>query len=78
MSKQDLRDIFDAYTDPGAADLVNVLSTAQKVYGADWIARVTACMYGMEIHDAGGFPEAWLDELEDDSLEAYNNARMKG
>ena len=82
MSKQDLREIFDAYTHPhnDFSGLLNVLGTVQKDFGEHWKEHVIACMYGMECHDHGAFPDEWLDELpdEDDSFEAYNNVRMTG
>lgn len=67
MSEQDLREIFEAYSHADEG-LLNVLDMAQKRFGVDWIVQVTACMYGMEIHDSGGFPAEWLDGLEDDVL----------
>lgn len=79
MSKQDLREIFDAYTDPRNEffGLLNTLGSVQKQFGPDWKEHVTACMYAMEVHDCGGFPDEWMEEIEDDALEAYNNARMR-
>lgn len=70
MSKQDLREIFDAYTDRRHSfwGLLEVLGSIQKEFGADWKEHVTACMYGMEIHDAGGFPDEWLEEIDDEGF----------
>lgn len=73
-----LREIFEAYTDPRHTfwGLLEVLGSIQKEFGADWKEHVIACMYGMELHDAGLFPAEWFPD-DDDSLEAYNNARMR-
>lgn len=63
----ELRRLFDAYTDPTHEfwGLVDVLSSIQKAYGpCDWIAQVNAVMQGMEVHDAGLFPDRWFDELD--------------
>lgn len=67
MSKQDRREIFDAYNDPRNEffGLLNTLGSVQKQFGTDWKEHVTACMYGMEIHDHGGFPDEWLFEIEE-------------
>lgn len=83
MSKKDLREIFDAYTDPrnDTFALLQTLSSVQKQFGEDWIQHVIACMYGMEIQDAGQFPEEWLNEIDDvgpdaDEMEAISKASM--
>lgn len=62
-----LRRLFDAHTDPlhDFWGLVNTLGSIQKAYGpCDWMDLVNDVMLAMEVHDAGGFPDAWLDELD--------------
>lgn len=73
-----LRELFAAYMDPRNEffGLLNTLGSVQKQIGGDWIQHVIACMYAMELHDAGMFPADWFPPDEDDALEAYNNARM--
>lgn len=62
VQQQELRRLFDVYMS-APDDLVNVLGSAQKLYGSDvqgWMDRVIDVMAGMELHDAGHFPEEWF------------------
>lgn len=62
IQQQELRRLFDAYmAAPG--DLVNALSSAQKLYGAEfqgWADCVIDVMAGMDLYDAGLFPSEWF------------------
>jgi hypothetical protein len=61
-----LRRLFDAYSDPLHEfwGLTDVLGSIQKAYGGDWMHLVNDVMLAMEVHDAGGFPDSWLEELD--------------
>lgn len=74
-----LREIFDAYTDPrhNFWGLLEVLGSIQKEFGADWKEHVIACMYGMELHDMGDFPDEWLEEIDDDEIQVISITPLK-
>jgi hypothetical protein len=63
------RHFFDMYTSRQANDLVMILSSVQKSlppgYRGDWMQFVTDVMTGMDMHDAGLFPEEWFPEEDE-------------
>lgn len=63
------RYFFDIYTSREANDLVMILSSVQKnipaCYRGDWIQFVTDVVTGMDMHDAGLFPDEWLEEIQE-------------
>lgn len=63
----ELRRLFDAYAHPmnDFWGLLNALGSIQKEFGPGrWIEHVNDVMTAMEIHDAGMFPDRWLEELD--------------
>lgn len=66
IDETELRRLFDAMFDRRHLfwQLVPVLDSVQKEYGALWIDQVLDVMLAMELHDAGQFPDSWLDEIE--------------
>lgn len=63
------RHFFDMYTSREANDLISVLSSVQKdipaSYQGDWQQFVGDVMTGMDMHDAGLFPDDWLEEIQE-------------
>lgn len=69
-----LRRLFEVYTDPMAANLVDALDSVLKAKGPEWVEDL---IRAMGVHDAGLFPAEWFPPDEDDAFEAYNNSRMQ-
>lgn len=68
-AESDLRRLWSAYTSPQARTLALVLGDVQKEgyprgY-SHWEDFVVDVMAAMELHDAGQFPEEWLDQEDD-------------
>lgn len=63
------RHFFDMYTSSQANDLVMVFSSVQKNlpdgYTGDWTQFVQDVVTGMDMHDAGLFPDDWLEEIQE-------------
>lgn len=61
------REAFDAYMS-ASNDLLCLLGALQKDCansGQDWIERLHMIATGMDLHDAGVFPDEWWQERPD-------------